>query len=349
VFVKRAFHQSVAPISVLGFGALSAGEPGSRLGATRQTDRQSIAAIHRAVSYGVTWIDTAGVYGEGHSERVVGKAVGGVPPAERPMVFTKCGLRRGATRRETTIDVRPSTIRADCELSLRRLDMDQLDLLQLHWPPSEASGDALEDAWGALTGLRTDGKIRFIGASNFSVAQLERCEKICHVDALQVRVSLAHPEARDGALPWADAAGTAVLAYGTIAGGLLAERWTASRISAMHPNDHRRLSPDFASPLFDRHVRIRETLVPIAARHGVTTGAVAIAWALAQLGVTGAIVGARRPEQVDGWVAGAWVRLDAEETSALERVLAELGPSPVTIAGPYLTEGTTTESFPAQK
>jgi aryl-alcohol dehydrogenase-like predicted oxidoreductase len=287
-----------------------------------QDDRDTIAAIHRAAERGVSWIDTAPAYGFGHAETVVGQALRGLPAADRPLVFTKCGRRRlpeDPNRLQT--DLRPASIREEVDESSRRLGVEVIDLLQIHWPPPDGSRQAIEEAVGTLARLQDEGRIRYIGVSNFSVEQLEVAEAVRHVDSLQPRLSLIHPDAAASVIPWCAANGTGVIVYSPMASGLLTDRMSAERLASL-TDDWRVNSPDFQSPQLERNLALRDALAAIGRRHGVESGAVAVAWALSQPGVTGAIVGARSPEQVDGWVPAATLVLTAADVADIERARA---------------------------
>jgi aryl-alcohol dehydrogenase-like predicted oxidoreductase len=283
-----------------------------------------VAAIKQAVARGVAWIDTAGVYGHGHSEEVVGLALREIPANDRPLVFTKGGHRYvSATSSKLYTDLRPETLRDDCEQSLRRLRIDSIDLYQIHWPNDE-TGTPLEESWGAMAGLQDEGKVRLIGASNFSVSQLERCERIRHVDSLQPPLSIIHPDALTELVPHCVRVGTGVIVYSPLRSGLLTEEMTAERVAAMPEGDWRRGYPDFQPPNLERNLHVRDALVPIARRRGVTVGTIAVAWVLAQKGVTGAIVGARRPDQLAGWLPAATFVLESDELEEIDGAKAEI-------------------------
>jgi aryl-alcohol dehydrogenase-like predicted oxidoreductase len=287
--------------------------------------------MRHALSLGINWIDTAAVYGLGHAEEVVGRLLGELPTSERPLVFTKCGLvwnphdRMEPARRIA----RPDTIRRECEDSLRRLGVDVIDLYQIHWP--DASGTPVEDGWGAMLRLAEEGKIRHAAVSNFDVAALERCERLGHVASLQPPFSMIRRAVAAAEIPWCEANGTGVIVYSPMQSGLLTGRFTADRVTTMDAEDWRRGSAHFQSPKLEQNLALGAALQPIAARHDVTVGAVAVAWTLAWRGVTGAIVGARTAAQVDGWIAGATLALDAADldaiAAAIERTGAGEGPT----------------------
>lgn len=320
----RPLGRSGPSITRVGFGSWAASGARGVFRWGEQDDRATIAAIHRAVDRGVSWIDTAPAYGFGHSESVVGQALQRLSAADRPLVFTKCGRRPvpldNPNRIET--DLRPESIRGEVEESSRRLGTEVIDLLQIHWPPADDNRTQIEEAWGTLARLRDEGKVRFIGVCNFDVEQLKIAESIRHVDSLQHRLSLIHPEAAADLLPWCAANGTGVIVYSPMGSGLLTERMSATRLAAMR-DDWRLNSADFLPPRLERNLALRDALIPIAQRTGVQTGAVAVAWTLAQPGVTGAIVGARSPEQVDGWLPAVSVQLTEADLAEIDRARTE--------------------------
>jgi aryl-alcohol dehydrogenase-like predicted oxidoreductase len=317
-------------ITTLGFGAWAAGGGGWAFGWGPQDDEQSVAAIHHAVGAGVGWIDTAAVYGYGHSEAVVGRALASLPPSERPLVFTKCGLlwdeKSPMTRPRR--DSRPARIRQECHDSLRRLGVDAIDLYQFHWP--DESGTPVEDSWAQMLRLTEEGKIRFAGVSNYDLPRLERCAAVGHVQSLQPPFSLIRRDAAAAEIPWCAAHGTGVIVYSPMQSGLLTDSYSVERSQALAPDDWRRQSPQHQPPKLQQNLALRDALRAVAARHGATVSAVAVAWTLAWPGVSGAIVGARSPGQVDGWLEAAALRLDApdlgEIRAAIERTGAGSGP-----------------------
>jgi len=327
---RRRLGTNGPEITTVGFGAWAAGGGGWSFGWGAQDDLASIAAIRHAVARGVSWVDTAAVYGLGHSEEVVGRALADIPRAERPLVFTKCGLRWNPKdpMEVSARDSSPARIREECEASLRRLRADAIDLYQFHWPDQQ--GTPLADSWGELMKLQDEGKLRYIGVSNYTTALLEGCEALRHVQSLQPPFSLVRRDVAASELPWCRAHGTGVIVYSPMQSGLLTDGFTAARVAAMPADDWRRRAPHFQEPNLSRNLALRDALGPIAAKRGVNVGAIAVAWTLAWPGVTGAIVGARSPEQVDGWIAAAGLELDAGELTeiagALERTGAGFGP-----------------------
>ena len=322
---RRRLGTNGPEITTVGFGAWAAGGGGWSFAWGAQDDDASVAAIKRAVSLGVSWIDTAAVYGLGHSEEVVGRALADIPRAERPLVFTKCGLRwNPADPMEVSArDSSPARIREECEASLRRLGVEAIDLYQFHWP--DQSGTPLADSWGEMMKLQDQGKLRYIGVSNYTTALLESCEKLRHVQSLQPPFSLVRRDMAASELPWCREHGTGVIVYSPMQSGLLTDAFSAERVAAMPADDWRRRAPYFQEPNLGRNLALRDTLRPIAQKHGVNVGAVAIAWTLAWPGLSGAIVGARSPQQVDGWIAAASLQLDASDLAELVRAIERTG------------------------
>jgi aryl-alcohol dehydrogenase-like predicted oxidoreductase len=319
-------------ITTVGFGAWAIGGGDWAYGWGPQEDEQSIATIRHAIARGINWIDTAAVYGLGHSEEVVRRALEGLPTAERPYVFTKCGMvwdeqDRMATPRQV---LRPDSIRRECEASLRRLGVERIDLYQFHWP--DETGTAVEDSWAAMVRLIEEGKVRAAGVSNFGVELLQRCDDVRHVDSLQPPFSLIRRQAADAEIRWCAEHRTGVIVYSPLQSGILTERFSAERVASLADGDWRRRSSDFKPPKLRRNLALRDALRPPAERHGTTVSAVAIAWTLAWPGVTGAIVGARTPEQVDGWIAAAALELEPGDLDEIARGVAESGAG----AGPAL-------------
>jgi aryl-alcohol dehydrogenase-like predicted oxidoreductase len=327
---KIALGRTDMTITRVGFGAWAIGGGGWAFAWGDQDDSESIAAMRHAVEAGVNWIDTAAVYGLGHSEELVGRVLKDLPAADRPYVFTKCGLIWDEENRTAVAKRvgRPDSIRAEIERSLTRLGVEQIDLYQVHWPAED--GTPIEEYWQALVDLKREGKARAIGLSNHKVEQLERAERIGHVDTLQPPFSPIRRDVAAAELPWCDAHGTGVIVYSPMQSGLLTGTFSAARAAALPAGDWRSRSPEFQPPKLSSNLALADALGPIAARHGVSVGAVAIAWTLAARGVTGAIVGARSPEQVDGWIAAADLTLDAadlaEIRSAIETTGAGTGP-----------------------
>jgi aryl-alcohol dehydrogenase-like predicted oxidoreductase len=309
-------------LSVVGFGAWAIGGPWL-FGWGPQDDDESLAALHRAFDLGINWVDTAAVYGLGHSEEVVGQAVR--EHGTDVFIFSKCG-RNWYNRADRTPqnDLRPESIRFELEQSLKRLGTDHIDLYQFHWPDT-ATGTPVEESWATMAALVDEGKVRWIGVCNFPVALLERCEPIRHVDSLQPPLSLLDRRALRELLPWCQRHGTGVLAYSPMASGLLTGGFSAERLRDLPADDWRHRNPEFQQPRLARNLALVERLQPIAERHGTTVAAVAVAWVVEQQGVTGAIVGARRPSQVDGWIAAGTLRLSEQDLEEIAAAVSETG------------------------
>jgi aryl-alcohol dehydrogenase-like predicted oxidoreductase len=309
-------------LSVVGVGAWAIGGPW-RFGWGPQDDDESIAALHKAFDAGVTWVDTAAVYGLGHSEEVVGQVLRERAGGE--LVFTKCGRPwYGREHNEPTYDLRPETIRFELEQSLKRLGTDHVDLYQFHWPDT-TTGTPVEESWGTMAELVTEGKVRWAGVCNFDVGLLERCQRIRHVDSLQPPYSLLDRAAADELIPWCAANGTGVIGYSPLGSGLLSGSFDAQRARDLPAGDWRRGSPEFQEPALSRSLALAERLEPVAERHGVPVAAVAVAWVLATPGVTGAIVGARRPSQVDGWLPAGSLQLTDADLAELRAAVEDTG------------------------
>ncbi len=328
---KRPLGSSGLEITAVGFGAWAIGGGGWSFGWGPQDDNASQAAMRHAVELGINWIDTAAVYGLGHSEEVVGQFLRSIPKSERPHIFTKCGLiwdQRNPMQEPKRV-LKPESIRRECEASLRRLDIERIDLYQFHWP--DETGTPIEDSWAEMLRLIEEGKVRLGGVSNFDVGLLERCQRIRHVDSLQPPFSLIHRDVAAREIPWCHAHRTGVICYSPMQSGLLTDNFSADRVARMADDDWRRRAPEFNSPNLERNLALRDALRPIAERHRTSVSSVAIAWVLSWPGVTAAIVGARSPEQVDGWIGAANLELTSadldEIAAAVERTGAGSGPS----------------------
>jgi aryl-alcohol dehydrogenase-like predicted oxidoreductase len=322
---RRPLGKSGLEITRVGFGAWAIGGGGWAFGWGPQDDNASLAAMRHALERGVNWIDTAAVYGLGHSEEVVGRLLRELPARDRPFVFTKCGLVWDDRNpmAEARRDLRPESIRREVEASLRRLGVEQIDLYQFHWP--DETSTPVEASWREMVRLVEQGKVRAAGVSNFDVALLERCEAIRHVDSLQPPFSLIRREAAEAEIPWCADHGTGVIAYSPMQSGLLTDGFSAARVASLAADDWRRRSAEFRAPNLSRNLALRDALRPIAKRHGTTVSAVAVAWTLAWPGVTGAIVGARSPEQVDGWIQAARLALSPRDLDEIAAAVARTG------------------------
>jgi aryl-alcohol dehydrogenase-like predicted oxidoreductase len=312
-------------ITTVGFGAWAIGGGGWAYGWGPQEDTNSIVAIRHAVERGINWVDTAAIYGLGHSEEVVGRAVREIPEAERPYVFTKGGMvpDRARPYEEPVRNLQPASIRREVEASLQRLGVERIDLYQFHWP--DTTGTPIEESWGEMVRLVEEGKVRAIGVSNFDVELLSRAEAMRHVDSLQPPFSLIRRESGADVIPWCAAHGTGVIVYSPMQSGILTDSFSAARVQAMAEDDWRRRSVQFLEPNLSRNIALRDALRPIAERHGTTVPAVAVAWTIAWPGVTAAIVGARDPGQVDGWIGAGSMDLDTQDLAEITAGLAATG------------------------
>jgi aryl-alcohol dehydrogenase-like predicted oxidoreductase len=307
-------------ITPVGFGAWAIGGSGWQFAWGAQDDNDSIAAIHRALELGVNWIDTAAVYGLGHSEEVVGRALKQWN-GSRPYVFTKCGLRWDASGLPQKVLQRDS-VRFEAENSLRRLGLDQIDLYQIHWPPDPDSPE-LEEAWSTLADLKREGKVRWIGVSNFNVKQLRRAKAIAPITSLQPPYSLIHREVEEDILPYCLREDIGVIVYSPMASGLLTGAMTRERAAKLSKDDWRSGNPDFQEPRLSQNLAVVEKLREIANRHGRSPGEVAVAWTLRNPAVTAAIVGARNARQANGVMRASDLRLSDKEVDEIEETAAE--------------------------
>ena len=316
----RKLGNSDLNITPVGYGAWAIGGSGWQFAWGSQDDNDSIAAIHRSLELGVNWIDTAAVYGLGHSEEVVARALKSWP-GPRPYVFTKCGLRwdsRGRVRKALSAD----SIRHEVEDSLRRLSVEAIDLYQIHWPPDPDSAE-LEEGWSELARLQQQGKVRWIGVSNFNVRQLRRAEALAPVTSLQPPYSLVHREIEHQVLPYCLLEGIGVIIYSPMASGLLTGGMTRERAAKLPKDDWRKNHPDFTEPNLSRNLALVERLQEIARRHNRSAGEVAIAWTLRHPAVTAAIVGARNARQAEGVMRAGELWLTDEEVTEIESFFAE--------------------------
>ena len=309
-------------VTAVGFGAWAIGGTGWRYGWGAQDDDNSVAAIRHAVENGVNWIDTAAVYGHGHSEEVVGRALRDLPAGDRPFVFTKGGQRREDDEPGRRVHSRES-IRSECEASLGRLGVERIDLYQLHQPPDD--GTPVEESWAAMLELVDEGKVRAVGVSNYSVEQLDRCSAVGRVGTLQPPSSLIERGAGVDVIPWAASHDVGVIVYSPMQAGLLSGGFTRERAEELPSNDWRSRSDNFRDPRLSQNLLLQEALRPIAARHDTTPASVAIAWTLAWPGVTAAIVGARSWSQVDGWIGAGTLSLDERDLADLKSALQVTG------------------------
>jgi aryl-alcohol dehydrogenase-like predicted oxidoreductase len=297
-------------LTPVGFGAWAVGGGDWQYSWGPQDDKDSIAAIHKAIDLGVNWIDTAAIYGLGHSEEVVGRAV--KESSTKPFIFTKCGMVWNSNHEisQTLLE-----IRREVDESLRRLQVEAIDLYQIHWPVED---EQIEEAWGTMADLVSEGKVLHIGVSNFSVSQMERCMAIAPIVSLQPPYSLLNREAEDEILPFCRENRIGVINYSPMASGLLTGAMTRERIANLPPDDFRRKARQFQEPLLTRNLALADLLGKIGARHNVSAGVIAIAWTLANPAITAAIVGGRNPQQVEGVWPAAKLSLYPNEMQEME-------------------------------
>ena len=308
---RKRLGNSDLSITPVGFGAWAIGGSGWEFGWGEQDDKQSVAAIHRALELGVNWIDTAAVYGMGHSEEVVALALK-TWPGPRPYVFTKCGLRwdeQGYVHRSLQAD----SIRRECEDSLRRLNVDAIDLYQIHWPTED-----LEEGWSTMAQLQKEGKVRWTGVSNFNVEEMHRAQAIAPITSLQPQYSLVRRELEPETLPFCRSNGIGVIVYSPMASGLLTGAMTRERAASLPASDWRSRDIEFHEPRLSKNLALVERLRQVGDQYGRSPGEVAIAWALRNPAVTGAIVGARNAQQVEGNIGAADLRLTDDDIAEIE-------------------------------
>ena len=306
-----AFGDTGLEITRVGFGAWAIGGGAYDWGWGAQDDDDSVAAIHHALDLGVNWIDTAAQYGFGHSEAVVGRALAGLQ--ERPYVFTKGGQPEGPGR-TTVHSLRRDSLRREIEGSLERLKLDAVDLYQLHWPIPE---EEIEEGWSAVAEIKDEGLARHIGVSNFGVEQLRRIQGIAPVETLQPQYSLIARDAEDEVLPFAEREGIGVIVYSPMGSGMLTGAMTRERMAQLPDDDWRKHDPRFQEPRLSQHLELVERLRAVAERHKASVGAVAVAWTLVNPAVDGAIVGFRRPDQVDPIIPAANLELDENDLATI--------------------------------
>jgi len=325
-FQTRKLGNSDLSLTPVGLGAWAIGGEW-RFGWGPQDDAESIATIRRAVELGLNWIDTAAIYGLGHSEEVVGRALRDIPRNQRPYVFTKCSLVWD-DQGNVSHSLSGPSIRKEVEASLRRLEADRIDLYQIHWPvwPASPPGHdpgSIEEAWTTLTKLRDEGKLAFIGVSNFDVDRLRRIQRIETPTNLQPPYSMLRPEIEQDILPFCLQHDIGVIPYSPMQSGLLSGKMTRERIASLPEGDWRRNNRFYQEPLLSRALALVEQLQTISARHGRGAGEVAIAWTLRHPAITATIVGARNPRQIDELIGAATFRLSPEEIEELGGVLAQ--------------------------
>ncbi|MBC1241370.1 aldo/keto reductase [Nostoc sp. 2RC] len=313
----KQLGNSELQITPIGFGAWAIGGGGWTFGWGAQDDEESIAAINRALDLGVNWIDTAAVYGLGHSEEIVAKALKG--RSHRPYIFTKCSLiwdEKGKISNSLKAD----SIQREVEASLRRLDVETIDLYQIHWPNPDPE---IEEGWTTLAKLKDEGKVRYIGVSNFNVQQLQRAQKIAPVTSLQPPYSLVKRDVEKEILPFCKENNIGVIVYSPMQSGLLTGKITPERVANFPDDDWRKNNTEFQEPRLSRNLKLVEVLRHIGEKHGRSPGEVAIAWTLNNPALTGAIVGARNPQQVEGIIGAGELRLNQQELDEIEAFIRE--------------------------
>jgi aryl-alcohol dehydrogenase-like predicted oxidoreductase len=314
---KKRLGNSDMELTSIGVGAWAMGGSGWAFAWGPQDDRESIEAIHTALDHGVNWIDTAAVYGLGHSEEVVAQALQG--RTNRPYVFTKCE-RNWNEKREIYKSLKADSVRRECENSLRRLKVDTIDLYQIHWPEPD---EDIEEGWGALAKLKEEGKVRWIGVSNFNVAQMERIRAIAPITSLQPPYSAVSPEVGQQILPYCQEHGIGVIVYSPMKSGLLTGKMTKERVAAFPEDDFRKRALAFQEPHLSRNLELAELMRAIGARHGRSAGEAAIAWTLRNPAVTAAIVGMRSAEQARGVLGALEFRMSDAEAAEIEAFRSE--------------------------
>jgi aryl-alcohol dehydrogenase-like predicted oxidoreductase len=313
----RKLGNSDLNITAIGFGAWAIGGPGWQFSWGDQGDSDSVASIRAALEAGINWIDTAAVYGLGHSEEVVAQALQGV--SKKPYIFTKCERRWGADS-QIFPSLKADSIRQECEDSLRRLKVDVIDLYQIHWPQPD---DDIEEGWTEMARLKEEGKVRYIGVSNFNVAQMKRAHKIAPITSLQPPYSLLARDVEKEILPFAKANNIGVIVYSPMGAGMLTGKMTRERALNLPENDWRSRNPNFKEPKLSANLELVEVLRKIGERHGRTPGEVALAWTLHNPAVTAAITGMRKPDQVPGVIGALTFRLSTDEVSEIESFIQE--------------------------
>jgi aryl-alcohol dehydrogenase-like predicted oxidoreductase len=315
---KKQLGNSDLHLSPIGFGAWAIGGGDWAFAWGDQDDNDSIAAIHKALDLGINWIDTAAVYGLGHSEEVVAKAV--KSSSHKPYVFTKCSMVWDDKKEITNTQ---KQIRSECEASLRRLQVEAIDLCQVHWPKPD---EDIEEGWATMADLQREGKVRWIGVSNFSVAQMERVmkiDKIAPITSQQPPYSMLNRTYEAENLPFCKAHNIGVLNYAPMHSGLLTGAMSKERVAALPANDFRRNAKNYQEPALSRNLAVADKLKEIGARHNVTAGVIAIAWTLHNPAITAAIVGGRNAKQVEGVFPAATFRLTEADYAEINKFLEE--------------------------
>lgn len=320
---KRRLGSQGPAITVVGLGSWAIGGP-YEFGWGPVDDEQSVAAIRHAIESGVNWVDTAPVYGRGHSEEIIGRALEPFRVGEEVFVFTKCGRNYYGSAGKISSDLRPQTIRWECEQSLKRLKVERIDLLQFHWPDPD-TGTPAEESWDFLGALIAEGKVRWGGVSNFDISLLLRCEAIRHIDSLQPPLNLLNRAACHDVVPWCEEHGVGVIVYAPMASGLLTGTFDRKRIERLPDDDWRRRAANFNEPRLSKNLALVERLQVIADRLQISLAALSVAWTLSVPGVTGAIVGARSPEQADGWLPAARAQLSEQAFEEIAQAIEVTG------------------------
>jgi aryl-alcohol dehydrogenase-like predicted oxidoreductase len=313
------FGKTGMEITPIGFGAWAIGGGGWAAAWGPQDDDEAVGAIRRAVELGVNWVDTAAVYGLGHSEELVAQALKSIPESERPYVFTKCSLVWDDEGDISNV-LEKDSVKRECEESLRRLQTDVIDLYQIHWPNPDKD---IEEGWEAMAELKDEGKVRHIGVSNFDVSQMERIGERAPVETLQPPYNMLNRGVEEEILPYCGENDIGVIAYSPMRSGLLTGKMTPERVANLPSDDWRRNADDFQEPRLSRNLALVGLLEEIGREHGRSAGEVAIAWTLRHPAVTAAIVGGRRPDQVDGIIGAAELRLSEDELDRIEIFLTE--------------------------
>lgn len=316
-FKTRQLGNSDLNLTPVGFGAWAIGGGNWEYAWGPQDDAESVASIEKALDLGINWIDTAAIYGLGHSEEIVAKAVKNL--SKKPYLFTKCSMRWDKDR-QIFRSLKSQSLREELENSLRRLQVETIDLYQIHWPNPE---EEIEEGWETLAGFQKEGKVRYIGVSNFSVEQMKKVQTIVPITSLQPPYSMLNRNVEAEILPFCLENNIGVINYSPMASGLLTGKMTAERVEKMPEDDWRRKAPQFNEPKLSRNLRLVELLREIGRPHGVEPGVVAVAWTLHHPAITAAIVGARRPDQVEGTIPAAIFRLKEDEYRRIQEFLEE--------------------------
>jgi aryl-alcohol dehydrogenase-like predicted oxidoreductase len=314
---KARFGKTDMEITPVGFGAWAIGGGGWAAAWGPQDDDEAVGAIRRAVELGINWVDTAAVYGLGHSEKLVALALKGFPDADRPYVFTKCSLVWDENRKISNV-LKKDSVKRECEDSLKRLRTDVIDLYQIHWPRPD---EEIEEGWAALAELKDEGKVRHIGVSNFDAGQMGRANAVAPVETLQPPYNMLRRDIEAEILPYASENDIGVIVYSPMASGLLTGKMTRERVENMPADDWRRNNEQFNDPKLSQNLDLVERLREIGERHEKSPAEIAIAWTLRHPAVSAAIVGGRRPDQVDGIVGAADFRLSESEVEEVEAAL----------------------------